>query len=189
VRTVYENPWIRVREYDACAPTGVATLYGVVSFKKHALGVLPVTDGGEVILVGQERFVFDELSWELPEGGGDPLRPALEGAQRELIEETGFRASNWFPLLNDVRLSNSVTDERAFAFLAWGLTPDQQLLPDPTELFTLRRVPFFKAVELAVSGAMTDAFSIMMLLKADHLARTGALPEGVSRLLKTDSPA
>jgi hypothetical protein len=36
---------------------------------------------------------------------------------------------------------------------------------------------------MAVSGEITDAFSLVMLLKADHLLRTGGLPSELSRLM------
>ena len=69
-RTVYDNPWMTLAEYDAIAPTGAATLYGVVRFKNMALVVLPLHDDGTVTLVGQHRFAIPGYSWEAPAGGG-----------------------------------------------------------------------------------------------------------------------
>ena len=182
-RTVYETKWIAVREYDAIAPTGAPAPYGAVHMKNLALGVLPIDAQGRTVLVGQERFVFGRYSWELPEGGGALDQPPLEGAKRELCEEAGLKAAHWLPLLSDVHLSNSVTDERACAFLAWGLEPDTTWERDVTEDLAVRYVPFAEAVRMAVSGEINDAFSLVMLLKADHLARTGALPEAVQQLV------
>ncbi|MBI1362315.1 MAG: NUDIX domain-containing protein [Alphaproteobacteria bacterium] len=181
--TVFENRWISLHTYDAIAPTGAHTDYGVVHMKNLALGVLPIDDQGCTRLVGQERFVFDQYSWELPEGGGDPALPPIEGAKRELSEEAGLKADHWLPLFENVQLSNSVTDERAFAFIAWGLSPDSSWEKDPSEDLAVRHVPFSEAVAMAVSGEISDAFSLVMLLKADHLARTGALPGPLQRLL------
>jgi 8-oxo-dGTP pyrophosphatase MutT (NUDIX family) len=147
--------------------------------------VLPIDEQGRTILVGQQRFVFGRYSWELPEGGGALDQPPLEGAQRELSEEAGLKAAHWAPLFSDVHLSNSVTDERAYAFLAWGLSPDTTWEKDPSEDLAVRHVPFAEAVRMAVSGEIDDAFSLVMLLKADHLARTGALPEALQGLMLT----
>jgi 8-oxo-dGTP pyrophosphatase MutT (NUDIX family) len=182
-RTVYSNRWIKVREYQTVAPTGADAQYGLVHLHNLALGVLPIDEQGQTILIGQERFCFGRYSWELPEGGGDPELPALEGAQRELSEEAGLKAANWLPLLEDVHMSNSVTDERAYAFLAWDLSPDQSFAPDSSEELSIRRVPFAEAVRMGVSGEITDAFTLVMLFKADHLARTGALPPSLAKLL------
>lgn len=182
-RTVYETDWIAVREYDTRAPTGAPAAYGTVHMKNLALGVLPVDDQGRTVLVGQHRFIFGRYSWELPEGGGPLDRPPLEGAKRELSEEAGLKAACWLPLFADVQLSNSVTDERAFGFLAWDLSPDAAWQKDASEDLAVRYVPFAEAVRMAVAGEIDDAFSLVMLLKADHLARTGALPEALRRLL------
>ena len=86
-------------------------------------------------------------------------------------------------MLEDVHLSNSVTDERAYAWIAWGLSPCAGHEKDDSEALELRRVPFHEAVGMAVSGEITDAFTLVMLLKADHLARTGALPEALTALM------
>jgi len=187
VRTVYNNRWIAVREYQAVAPTGADALYGLVHPHNLALGVLPIDEEGNTILVGQQRFPFGRYSWELPEGGGPENLPPLEGAQRELAEECGLRADTWLPLVSDMHMSNSVTDERAYAFLAWGLSPDDRFAADSSEELSVRRVPFMDAVKMAVSGEVTDAFSLVMLLKADHLLRTGGLPSELSRLMQADT--
>ena len=182
-RNVYSNRWICVREYETIAPTGAEAQYGLVHVRNLALGVVPIDEDGCTILVGQERFAFGQYSWELPEGGGDPEKPPLLGAQRELAEETGLRAAHWLEILSDVQMSNSVTDERAFAYLAWALSPDDAHAPDHSEDLTVRRVPFREAVRMAADGEITDAFSLVMLLKASHLAENGKLPQDVARLM------
>ncbi|MBU6318833.1 MAG: NUDIX hydrolase [Alphaproteobacteria bacterium] len=182
-QTVFENRWIEVKSYKTIAPTGAAADYGLVHIRNLAIGVLPIDEGGYTYLVGQERFAFDHYSWELPEGGGSRDVPPLETAKRELAEETGLSAGRWRPLLEDVHLSNSLTDERAYAFLAWDLTAGAEGERDSTEDLSIRRLHFREAVEMAVSGEISDAFSLMMLLKADYLARTGALPESLAQLL------
>ena len=88
-RTAFENPWLAVREYDAVAPTGAPATYGAIHFKNLAIAVLPLHEDGTVTLVGQNRFVFGDYSWEIPEGGGAVNVDPLETARRELREETG----------------------------------------------------------------------------------------------------
>jgi len=55
-RTVYNNRWIMVREYQTVAPTGADALYGMVHLHNLALGVVPVFENGDTILVGQQRI-------------------------------------------------------------------------------------------------------------------------------------
>ena len=95
-----------------------------------------------MILVGQYRFPLGEYSWEIPEGGGLPTTTILESAQRELIEEFGVNARRWIEILG-MDLSNSVSDERGTAFLAWDLT-DAVAHPEGTEQLQIARVPFWR---------------------------------------------
>ena len=179
-RPIYDNPWISVTEYDAVAPTGADALYGVVSFKNFAMAILPVHDDGTITLVGQNRLPFADYSWEIPEGGGPLSDDPLESAQRELLEETGLAAAEWREILR-MQLSNSVTDEHAFGYLATGLTQVQaEPEGDGTEDILRARVPFREALEAAVGGYMQDALTVAMLLRGYHMAREGALPSALS---------
>src|SRR5262245_51962291 len=117
----YDNPWITVTHRDVLNPSGGPGIYGVVRYKNLAIGILPVDADGNTWLVGQYRYPTGVYSWEIPEGGGDPVLDPLVSAQRELREETGLEASHWRLLLN-LQLSNSVSDELAYVFLGTGLT-------------------------------------------------------------------
>jgi 8-oxo-dGTP pyrophosphatase MutT (NUDIX family) len=182
-RPVYDNPWIRVTEYDAIAPTGRSALYGVVGFKNLAIAILPLHDDGAVTLVGQHRFPAADYSWELPEGGGALDADPLEGAKRELREETGLEARDWREVMR-LQLSNSVTDERAVGYLATGLSPTKRpYTTDDTELLGLARVPFREALEAALAGDLQDALTVAMLLRGYHMAREGALPRALARAM------
>ncbi|HEX8233247.1 MAG TPA: NUDIX hydrolase [Caulobacteraceae bacterium] len=180
-RTAFENPWLRLTEHEARAPTGSPAAYAVVGFKNLAIGVLPVHQDGTIVMVGQHRFPCRDYSWEIPEGGepvgGDPLG----GAKRELREEAGLEASEWREVIR-FQLSNSVTDERGFGFLATGLT-QAETDPDHTEDLQLARVPFRNALELALGGAFPDMITIAMLLRAYHMAREGELPRALARAM------
>ena len=171
---VYENPWIRVTESRPTAPTGRQALYGVVHMKNLALGVLPLHDDGTVTLVGQHRYVFGRYSWELPEGGGPLGEDPLANIQRELAEEAGLAAREWRQILS-LQMSNAVTDETGFGYLATGLY-SAPAAPDDHELIATARVPFREALEQAVNGNMPDAITVALLLRAYHMAKEGELP-------------
>ena len=183
-RTVFETKWIAVRDYDAVAPTGAPAPYGAVHMKHLALGVLPIDDQGRTILVGQQRFMFGRYSWELPEGGGPLDRPPLEGAQRELSEEAGLKAAHWAPLLSDVHLSNSVTDERMVGYLALGLSRGGGgETADDTEQLSLVRAPFREVLDAVIAGHIQDMLTVAMLLRSYHMAREGCLPGALTRAM------
>lgn len=178
-RPVYENAWIRLEEFDTVAPTGAPALYGRVSFRNLAVGVLPIWPDGTVTLVGQHRFNFDAWSWEMPEGGVPLDEDPLEGAKRELREETGLAAAEWREVLR-MHLSNSVTDEQAICFVAWDLQAGDAA-PDETEALRLERRPFAEVLKAALSGAIQDSLTVATLLRTHHMAVTGDLPEALAR--------
>jgi 8-oxo-dGTP pyrophosphatase MutT (NUDIX family) len=180
-KTVYENPWITLTEYQAIAPTGRPALYGKVAFKNRAIGVVPLHADGTVTLVGQNRFAHANYSWELPEGGALLDEDPLDGAKRELAEEVGLQAADWRSILT-MELSNSVTDEICHGFLALDLTP-AQTAPDETEDLAMVRVPFGEALDAAVSGHMPDSLTVALLLRVHHMAVKGELPADLARLV------
>ena len=184
-RQAYENPWMRVREFDVLRPDGSPGLYGVVEPANLAIGILPVFEDGSTVLVGQYRFALDAYSWELPEGGGPKAQDPLVSAQRELAEETGYSADYWAPLL-DFDVSNSITDERAICYLAWGLEagePDRE--SSESDMIT-RRLPLHEAITMAMSGEIRDSLTLLMLLTAQHKARAGMLDPHVSRIILSE---
>lgn len=181
-KPIYDNPWIAVTEHDVLNPAGKPGIYGVVHMKSVATGILPIDEQGNTLLVGQYRFPLKAYSWEIPEGGGKPGVPPAESAQRELAEETGLNARHWYPLAT-LHLSNSVTDEVAYGFLAWDLE-EGIASPDDTEELQIRRVPFSEAFAMAMDGRITDVLAVTLILKARLLAQAGALPAEVARFLK-----
>lgn len=160
-RLVYENPWIGVYEDQVLRPDGQPGIYGVVHYQNRAVGVVAVDERDRVLLVGQYRYTLDLYSWEIPEGGAAPGEEPLEAARRELEEETGCSAERW-RLLCRAHLSNSVSDEEAFCFLATELRLGEAR-PEGTEQLQIRWVGFEEAVAMARDGRITDALSILGL--------------------------
>ncbi|WP_045687839.1 NUDIX domain-containing protein [Hymenobacter sp. AT01-02] len=163
----YENPWIRVREDQIINPAGNPGVYGVVSMKNKALGIIPVDEEGNTWLVGQYRYALKEYCWEIPMGGGPVELDILESAQRELKEETGLLAKRWTNIAR-VHTSNSVTDEEGFVFLAQDLEQGDTE-PEETEDLRIWKLPLSQAVEMVMDNRITDAVSVAGLLKAARL--------------------
>lgn len=163
----YENPWISVREDQVIDPSGKSGIYGVVSPKNLALGVLPIFDDGTTVLVGQYRYALDRYSWEMPEGGGKIGTDPAEAIARELAEETGYRAAQW-QLLHEMSLSNSVTDEWVMTWLAWDLTAGEAQ-PESTEDLSVWRLPFAELVELVLDGTVFDSMTVAAVTMVETL--------------------
>ncbi|MBX2871620.1 MAG: NUDIX hydrolase [Saprospiraceae bacterium] len=172
-KTAYENPWIKVTHRDVLNPSGNPGIYGVVHFKNLAIGIVPLDHQLNTWLVGQFRYTLNEYSWEIPEGGCPLGTEPLDTARRELIEETGIRATTWKKIL-DFHTSNSVTDEAGTAFLATDLSFGESE-PEDTEDLVVKKMPLAAAIEWVEEGKITDSLSIMALQKVALMQAKGEL--------------
>jgi 8-oxo-dGTP pyrophosphatase MutT (NUDIX family) len=172
-KSIYENPWIRVTEYDVINPSGGKGIYGKIHFKNQAIGILPLDSDLNTYLVGQYRYTLDAYSWEIPEGGGAMGEDPLEAAKRELLEETGLMAADW-TVLQEVHLSNSVSDEFGYVYLARDLTAGTAA-PEETEQLQVRKLPFEEAYKMVESNFITDSLSIAAILKVKLMLSDGRI--------------
>jgi 8-oxo-dGTP pyrophosphatase MutT (NUDIX family) len=160
-REIYANPWITIWHDEVDRPDGSDGIYGVVHFANLAVGAVVLDDEDRVLLVGQHRYTLDGYSWEIPEGGVPPDESPLDGAKRELREETGVEADGWRQLCR-LHLSNSVSDEAGVLFAARA-RHHGSAMPDATEELAVRWVPFEAAMTMLRMGEITDAMSIIGL--------------------------
>ncbi len=172
-KEMYDNPWIKLTEYDVLNPAGGKGIYGKIHFKNWAIGIIPLDDDLNTYLVGQYRFTLNQYSWEIPEGGGAIGIDMLESAKRELKEETGLVAKEWTKLM-DLHLSNSVSDEFGCIFLARGLK-QEEAMPEETEQLIVKKVPFAEAYKMVEKGIITDSLAVTAILKVKILLLEGRI--------------
>ena len=162
-KMIYENPWIRLDEYQVINPTGGEGIYGKVSFKGKAVATLPIDEEGNTWLVGQYRYTLEEYSWEIPMGAVPPEESYEAGALRELKEETGLIAEK-LEFLMKIHTSNSVTDEVGMVYIATGLSQGETAFDD-TEDLAIKKLPFKEALKMVLDGTITDSLSVGAILK------------------------
>jgi ADP-ribose pyrophosphatase len=167
IEHIYENPWIRLEHHEVLNPVGKNGIYGKVHFKNRALAIVPIDQDGNTWLVGQYRYTLDEYSWEIPMGGGLVQHDLLDSAKRELQEETGLTAGKWTEIMK-IHTSNSVTDELGVVYLAEDLTAGEPNF-DETELLQIKKLPFSRALEMVMTGEITDSISIAAILKTARI--------------------
>ena len=162
-RAIYDNPWISVTENQVINASGNPGIYGIVSFKNVACGIIPLDEKGNTWIVGQHRFALDEYSWEIPMGGVPVGSDLLEGAKRELREETGLTAQRWEKILR-VHISNSVTDEIGVVHIAENLEEGEPKFEE-TEKLQIRKLAFSELLKMTLDGQITDSLSVLGILK------------------------
>src|SRR5438045_1962694 len=125
-----------VRRDQVREPGGIAATRDIVVHNGSVV-VLPVFADGKILLVRQYRYAARDYLWELVAGRVDPGESVLEGARRELIEETGYTARRLRQLM-ELFPSPGFVSERMWIFLATELT-EGQATPEEDERISARR--------------------------------------------------
>lgn len=158
---------MRLREDLAELPNGQTTIYGVCEFGE-CVGVLPFVDEQNVVMVRQYRYVQQENHrWEMPTGGIRPGETPEQAAQRELMEECGYRAgeliwvSSYYP-------SKSVCQETGYLYIGRALT-EADAFPDETEFFEQAVLPFDDVLQMVETSEIRDSMTVIAILHAARL--------------------
>ena len=160
---IYEGKIVNLRVDTVELPSGRETKREIV---EHAgcTAIVALDSENNVLLVRQYRKAAERMLLEIPAGGIETGENPLEGARRELEEETGFSAKKWEEL-SFFYTSPGFTTEYMHLYLATDLKPAKRA-PDDDENIELVRVPLKKTPELIVSREICDAKSIAGLLMA-----------------------
>ncbi len=157
---VYRGRLLHIKRDHVRLPDGsVATREYTVH--PGAAMIIPVLPDGRLLMERQFRYPIGEVMLEFPAGKLDPGEEALVTAQRELLEETGYRAAHW-EWLAGVHPVVSYSTERIEIFLATGLTEDRAQL-DAGEFLETLAMDFADAYARMKAGSITDVKTIIGL--------------------------
>lgn len=128
-----------------------------------AAAVVPVDEQGKLILVRQYRNALERYTLEIPAGGlQNPSEPTREAAERELAEETGYRAQN-LELLLSLRTTVAFCNEKIDVYLATGLVPGSQNL-DEDEYVQVGAYTVEELTEKIYAGEIQDSKTVAAIL-------------------------
>jgi 8-oxo-dGTP pyrophosphatase MutT (NUDIX family) len=131
--------------------------------------VLPLHDDGSITLIRQLRPAVGDFLLELPAGRLSPGEDPQLCAARELVEETGLKATTLVSL-GILHSSPGVFDEVIHLYLARGLSQGEAE-PEAYEEISCIRIPLAEALDMAARGQITDGKTIAALLRAERLIR------------------
>jgi ADP-ribose pyrophosphatase len=132
-----------------------------------ASAVVPFLDQNQILMIRQYRFATEGEIFEVPAGKLDPGETPEHCAERELLEETGYRAGR-LEKLGAIWTSPGFTDEVIHLFAAFDLKKEEQQL-EPDEIIELVPMPLATAIETLRRTPVFDAKSMTALLLAADL--------------------
>lgn len=163
---VFECPLFRVRHDKIVEPSGKQAERHVI--RHNGSVVILALDNAKnkrdpwVVIERQYRHAANQYLWEVPAGKIDEGEEALAGAQRELEEETGYRAKKWRPLI-EYYASPGFLGEDMKVFLAEGLVPGHPH-PEEDEEIELRLVRLSDVLKMIDKGLIKDGKTIVSVL-------------------------
>jgi len=140
-----------------------------VVLHRGAVALVPMVDEAHVCLVRNRRYAIDRTLLEVPAGTIDPGELPDRTAERELLEETGYRAGR-IRRIREWYVSPGVMNERMYLYLCEDLRPgpaDHQ----PDEELQPVVVPWEEAMCMAEDGRIEDAKTLLALMICDRLHR------------------
>ena len=158
---IYQGRVFGLRRDEVVEPSGVRATREVITHPGSVV-VLPVLPDGRIVMIRQYRHATRQYLWELVAGRKEPEETPKQGAARELLEETGYRAKR-FKVFLDVFPTPGFLEERMYLLLAEGLTAGEAQ-PEEDEKIEVRAYRVNELKKMIKSGRLRDAKSIAGIL-------------------------
>jgi ADP-ribose pyrophosphatase len=167
-QVIYDGRKIRVEVHALENEQGKRTRREVV-VHPGAVVILPFLDAKTILLIRNKRYTVKQLLIELPAGTLEKDEDPMNGAGRELLEETGYLAGRLRPL-GSFYSSPGILTETLYCFAAYDLERSQAKLDEDEEIQVLPTA-FDEAISMIRHGEIKDGKTIATLLSFDRFHR------------------
>lgn len=164
---LFKSGFLRVRTEKCELPDGrIMPRYYVMEFPDW-VNVVAVTTEGMALVVDQYRHAAGEMYLEIPGGSTDPRlkEDPRVAAERELLEETGYRAGRWLAV-GWHSPNPAIQANRLHTYIALDCVKVQEPQLDPYEDLTVRLMPIKDLYERADRGEVTHSLILSSLALA-----------------------
>jgi ADP-ribose pyrophosphatase len=159
--TLLSNPYFKVLRQQVTVNDGTQREYHTIDYATPAVGVV-ARRGTDTLLVRQYRFIVDEFVWAIPSGGVAVGETIADAAERELEEETGYRAKRMNALMY-CYASYGSSNQRYEIFLGDDLErTDGQV--DANEVLEVKWFARDELIRLILDNGVVDNLSLSPLL-------------------------
>jgi ADP-ribose pyrophosphatase len=174
--TVFDGPLFKVTRDSLIEPGGKQATRDIIHHNGSVVILALDKEKSKrdpwVVVERQYRHAANHFLWELPAGKLEPGEDPLQGAQRELVEETGYHAKKWKPLI-EYYASPGFLGESMMVYVAEGLVAGDAH-PEDDEQIDFRLVKLSELLRLIEKGAILDGKTLTaVLLYARRLAGKG----------------
>ena len=156
----YDGHFLKVRKDHARMPDNSISSREYITHP-GAVAILALLDNGKMLMERQFRYAPQREFIEIPAGKIDPGEDILLTAKRELLEETGYVASEWVHLTTAWPCIG-YSDEKLEYFLARGLTYQGSQL-DEGEFLEVFELEMEEAIDWVRQGKINDSKTIVGL--------------------------
>jgi ADP-ribose pyrophosphatase len=161
-RFAFDGKYLKVRQDTIHIPDHRVKTWDIV-VTLGAVAVIPIDSQGRLVLVEQWRRALERITLELPAGMLDPGESPEECAQRELQEETGFKAG-FLKDFGGCFSSPGSMSEYIHLYLGKDLSPSP-LQADDTDVIDVRAVSLDEAKKMISNGQICDSKTIVGILR------------------------
>lgn len=157
-KTAYIDPVLRVehRDFHFSKNDEIGT-FTIVQMRDWAV-IVPVTKDGKLLLIKQYRVGTQDVAYEFPGGALEAGENSMEGASRELTEETGYTGE--LKKLCDMSPNPAFMDNTCYLFLAENCAKTEEQFLDPFEDIEPEEFEASEVEQMILDGRIVHSISI-----------------------------